>query len=281
MRVVPGRRISVNGRAVYVEERGQGQDWVVFEAGAGCGRTCWDAVVPLLVDRTSLVTYDRSGRALGGRTTEQPRIDDMADDLVAMAEAVVPARFVLVAHSMGGLVVRRAAERLGPRLRGLMLVDPLPETSPTYDTWTETTKRIDRMLAVTQTLSRFRPFARLFSRNLRGLYASDTYQAMLVEDFTAAGIFQTRKEMQAVAAAISEFRVQPPAFPTCPTIVLSAGRPEKGREVQNALAVEHQRRYADNLPDGRSEVVDSAHLIQAEQPQLLAARIRQLLQETA
>ena len=38
----------------------------------------------------------------------------------------------------------------------------------------------------------------------------------------------------------------------------------------------HQRRYADSLPDGRYEIVDSAHLLQAEQPQLLAARIRQL-----
>ncbi|HEX4400833.1 MAG TPA: hypothetical protein VHZ98_05875, partial [Galbitalea sp.] len=59
-----------------------------------------------------------------------------------------------------------------------------------------------------------------------------------------------------------------------------AGRPEKGRERQNALAREYQRRYADSLPNGRYESVDSAHLIQAEQPELLAIRIQQLIQET-
>jgi pimeloyl-ACP methyl ester carboxylesterase len=118
MRDVPGRQVPVNGRIVYAEESGQGQDWVVFEAGGGCGRTCWDPLLPLLAGTAQLVAYDRAGRALSGRTTRQLSVDDMAADLVAMTEAVVPGGFVLVAHSMGGLVARRAAERLGSRLRG-------------------------------------------------------------------------------------------------------------------------------------------------------------------
>ncbi|TDQ00568.1 alpha/beta fold hydrolase [Labedaea rhizosphaerae] len=280
MRDVPGQQVSVNGRAVFVEQSGHGQDWVVFEAGGGCGRTCWDPVLPPLADTARLVAYDRAGRALSGRTTERLSVDDLAADLVAMTEAVVPGEFVLVAHSMGGLVARRAAERLGSRLRGLLLIDALPETSPVYDTWDQTTKKIDRMLAVTQSLSRFRPLARLFSGNVRRLFAADTYQAMLAEDFTPAGISQTRAEMQAVAAAIPRFRTQPPQLPKCPTIVLSAARAAKGRERQNAAIREHQRRYADSLPHGRHEEVDSGHFIQAEQPQLVVTRIRQLLQAT-
>ncbi len=280
MRDVPGRRLPVNGRTVYVEESGQGQDWVVFEAGGGCGRTCWDPLLPLLADTARLVAYDRAGRALSGRTTGQVGIDDMASDLVSMTEAVVPGEFLLVAHSMGGLVARRAAERLGSRLRGLLLVDPTPETSPVYDTWDQTTKKIDRALAVTQALSRFRPLARLFSANVRHLFSADTYQTMLAENFTPAGTFQTRKEMRAVAAAIPQFRARPPQLPKCPTIVLSAARAATGRERQNASMNEHQRHYADTLPDGRHEQVASAHFIQAEQPQLVVTGIQQLLQRT-
>ncbi|MEV6150181.1 alpha/beta hydrolase [Nonomuraea sp. NPDC052129] len=277
MRDAPGQLVPVNGRTVYVEESGQGQDWVVFEAGSGCGRTFWDPVLPPLADQARLVAYDRAGRALSGRTTQQLSIDDLAADLIAMIEAVVPGEFVLVAHSMGGLVARRAAERLGSRLRGLLLVDPTPETSPVYDTWDQTTKKIDRMLAVTQTLSRFRLLARLFSGNVRPLFSADTYQAMLAENFTPAGTAQTRKEMRAVAAAIPQFRAHPPQLPKCPTIVLSAARAAKGRERQNAAIREHQRLYADTLPDGGHEVVDSAHFIQAEQPHLVADRIGRLL----
>jgi pimeloyl-ACP methyl ester carboxylesterase len=281
MRDVPGRQVPVNGRTVYAEESGQGLHQVVFEAGGGCGRTCWDPVLPLLAGAARLVAYDRAGRALSGPATRQLSIDDMAADLVAMTKAIVPGEFVLVAHSMGGLVARRAAERLGPRLRGLLLADPTPETSPVYDTWDQTTRNVDRVLAATQPLSRFRPLARLFSGNIRRLYCADTYQAMLAENVTPAGIAQTRQEMQAVAAAIPRFRDQPPRLPECPVIVLSVARDDRGRERQLAANREHQRRYASSLPDGRYEVVDSAHLIQAEQPQLLATRIQELFQAAA
>jgi pimeloyl-ACP methyl ester carboxylesterase len=281
MRNVPGQQVSVNGRTVYVEESGRGEGWVVFDAGAGCGRTCWDPVSAALADKARLVAYDRAGRALSGRDTRQFSIDDMAADLVAMTDAVVPGEFVLVAHSMGGLVARRAAERLGCRLRGLLLVDPTPETSPVYDDMTQFAGKVDRMLAVTQALTRFRPMARMFSGNLKRLFPADSYEVMLAEDLTPAGTAQTRKEIQAVAAAVPQFRAQPPRLPRCPTIVLSAARAAKGRERQNAATLEHQRRYADTLPNGRHESVDSAHLIQAEQPQLVATRIQQLLQAAA
>jgi pimeloyl-ACP methyl ester carboxylesterase len=280
MRNIPGRQVAVNGRTVYVEQSGHGKDWVVFEAGGGCGRTCWDLMLPTLSDTAQLVAYDRAGRALSGRATQQFSIDDMAADLVAMTDAVIPGEFVLVAHSMGGMVARRAAERLGSRLRGLLLVDPTPETSPVYDDIAQFSRKVDGMLAVTQAVTRFRPLARLFSGNLKRLFPVDTYQAMLTEDFTPAGTSRTRKEIQAVAAAIPQFRAQPPELPQCPTIVLSAARAAKGREHQNAATFEHQRRYAATLPNGHHESVDSAHLIQAEQPQLIAARIQQLLQAT-
>jgi pimeloyl-ACP methyl ester carboxylesterase len=280
MRDTPGQLLAVNGRSVYVEQSGHGQDRVVFEAGGGCGRTCWDTVLPPLVGTAQLVAYDRAGRARSGRTSGRVSIDDMAADLVALTEAVVPGPFVLVAHSMGGLVARRAVEGLGSRLRALLLVDPTPETSPVYDTWDRTTKQIDRMLSVTQAASRVRPLARLFSANLRRLYPADTYRAMLGEDFTPAGVSQTRKELQSVAAAIPQFRARPPQLPKCPTILLSATRAAKGRERQNASMREHQRGYAESLPSGRYEAVDSGHLIQAEQPELVVARIRQLIEAT-
>ncbi|MFG6200369.1 alpha/beta fold hydrolase [Nonomuraea sp. JJY05] len=99
---------------------------------------------------------------------------------------------------------------------------------------------------------------------------------MLAEDFTPAGISQTRKEIQAVAAAIPQLRARPPRLPECPTIALSVTRAEKGRERQHAAVREHQRRYADSLPDGRYEEVASGHFIQAEQPQLIADIVGQV-----
>lgn len=277
VRRTPGRKIPVNGRDVYVEESGTGQHWVVFEAGSGCGRTCWDPVLPLLADCARLVAYDRAGFGRSGRTDEQPGIDDMASDLAGLVEAVVPGELVMVAHSMGGLVARRAARALAPRLKGLLLLDPTPETARVYDVLDQTARKIDRTLAAAQVLCRFRPVRRLASGNVRRLFPHDTYETMLAEDFVPGGIAQTRKETRAVAAAVPQFRSRPPRPPQCPTILLSAARPRRGGERQHADIREHQRSYAESLPDGRFDTADSAHFIQAEQPQLVAERVRQLL----
>lgn len=171
MRQTTGRAVSVNGRSVHVEVSGRGTDWVVFEAGGGQGRTCWDAVMPLLADRARLVAYDRAGFGRSDRSAHQLSVDDMAADLVALVDAVIPqpAGVVLVAHSMGGLVARRAVESLAPRLRGLLLLDPTPERAPVYDTFDRTAAKIDRAMAVTQALVRFRPLARMVSGNVRRL----------------------------------------------------------------------------------------------------------------
>jgi pimeloyl-ACP methyl ester carboxylesterase len=282
MRDIPGRTVPVNGRSVYVEETGTGPGWVVFEAGMSCGRTLWDPVLPLLTDQARLVAYDRAGRALSGSVTRQQSIDDMAADLVAMVEAVVEGKFVLVAHSMGGLIARRAAESLEHRLRGLLLVDPTPETAPMYDDWDRTAKTIDHNLAVAQALTHVHPLAGLAARNIKGLFPKDTYKTMLAEDFTPASIAQMRNENRAVLAAIRHYRDQPPRPPKCPTIVLAASRPPSGkrRAQRQAEGHEHQRRYAQSLPDGRYEDVDSGHFIPAEHPQVVAERTRQLLDLT-
>ncbi|WP_263729189.1 alpha/beta fold hydrolase [Cellulomonas sp. SG140] len=280
MRDVPGRRVAVNGRSVYVEESGEGDDWVVFESGAGAGRTSWDPVLPFLTDTAHLVTYDRAGRPRTEPVAGRLSIEEMADDLVAMTEAVVPRPFVLVAHSMGGLVARRAAERLGPRLRALLLVDPTPETSPVYDDWDARVAEADRMMAVMQVLTYVRPLRGLFLGNLRTGYSPETCQAILDEDFTPAGTAQTRKELRAVADGIRDFRGRPPAPPACPVIVLAATRPVRQKAYEIAFvasAQDHDRRYAQGLANGRFEAVDSAHLVQAERPEVVAGSVRELL----
>ena|ERR1700712_1558795 len=72
---------------------------------------------------------------------------------------------------MGGLIARRATERLATRLRGLLLIDPTPETSPVYDNWEKTVEQTDHMLAVTQALSHLRPLAGQFSPPLASAQA--------------------------------------------------------------------------------------------------------------
>lgn len=60
-------------------------------------------------------------------------------------------------------------------------------------------------------------------------------------------------------------------------VVLSASRAARGGGGYLADIQEHQRRYADAIKNGRFELVHASHVVQAEQPELVAARIRELL----
>ena len=129
MRDAPGRRLMVNGSEIYLEESGSGDTCVVLESGNGSGRTLWDPVVPLLRDIAHTVAYDRAGRGRSSRAEPPQSLDDMAATLAALVEALAPSRVILAGHSMGGLVVRRAAEKLSPRPAGSSWSTP-PRTRP-------------------------------------------------------------------------------------------------------------------------------------------------------
>ncbi|MGW5309495.1 alpha/beta fold hydrolase [Nocardia thailandica] len=114
MRRTSGRRTAVDGVDNYVEMTGSGPTPVVFESGGGAGRTLWDRAVPLLGDDVRAVAYDRAGRGRSGTADAPQRIEDMAATLVALTRNLALERPILVGHSMGGLIVRRAAEACGP-----------------------------------------------------------------------------------------------------------------------------------------------------------------------
>lgn len=278
MRDVTGRRMTLNGNEIYFEESGTGSTWVVFESGSGAGRTLWDPVVPLLGDTARTVAYDRAGRGRSGRPAEPQTIDDMAATLVALVQALAPERVILVGHSMGGLIVRRAAETLLPA--GLVLIDPTPENAPNYDNWAPTVRKTDRILAVQQALSHFPPLMRLLTSSYGRKFPADSYATMLAEDFTSAGLTTTRHEITAVAAAIDEFRRRPPEPPNSGVIVISAIHAARYQARNLDLMREYQRRYAEQVGAQFEDAV-SEHIIPAERPEQVAAAVRRLIDAEA
>lgn len=266
--------MTVNGTEIYVEESGTGDTWVVFESGGGASRTLWDRVVPLLGDIAHTIAYDRAGRGRSGRPAAPQTIDDMAATLVALVRARASGRVILVGHSMGGLIVRRAAETLSPA--GLVLVDPTPEAAPNYDDWAPTVKKTDRILAVQQALSHVPPLMRILTRSYGRKFPADSYETMLAEDFTPAGLTTTRHEIAAVAAAIDEFRTRPPQPPESGVIVISAIHAARYQARNLELMREYQRRYAQQV-GADHEDADSGHIIPAERPEQIAAAVRRLI----
>ncbi|MFE2945152.1 alpha/beta fold hydrolase [Streptomyces sp. NPDC059255] len=75
----------------------------------------------------AVVAYARAGYAGSIRRSPAPyTLDESVDDLEDLVRAVVPAhrQVVLVGHSLGGELIRRAASRLTDRVAGLVYLDP-------------------------------------------------------------------------------------------------------------------------------------------------------------
>jgi pimeloyl-ACP methyl ester carboxylesterase len=129
---------------MYLECRGEGGPTVVLEAGYRNNAEVWDtvalpdsvagpAVWPGVRAFNRVCAYDRPG-TMGVDVSRsdpapQPRtVADAVTDLHAqLTAAEVPGPYVLVGHSLGGLIVRLYANTYPEEVVGLVLVDALPD----------------------------------------------------------------------------------------------------------------------------------------------------------
>jgi pimeloyl-ACP methyl ester carboxylesterase len=276
--------MEIHGQRVWVEESRRGATTVVFEAGLGFGRASWDRVVPLLGDVARTVAYDRPGLGRSAPAVGPTSIGGMADLLCGLIDGLHPKEVVLVGHSMGGWITRLAAPQLGPRLRGLLLLDPVAEWAAYFDDEPERTRREVRPYGLVRIACHVRPIrwtlARILSRPLRDLYAPATLAAIRDESFKPACVAQSVREAWAMAEELDRMRVAPPPSPTCPVVLLAAQRTFGAGSSEARDLERRQLEYVATLPNGRFERVDSGHLVQAEQPGLVAERVRQLVGAT-
>ena len=101
-----------------------GDACVVLVHGNGGHARWWDALVPALVPGWRILAPDLRGH--GESAWAEPpayRIDDYADDLGALLDALVVGPVALVGHSMGGRIAVRYAAAHPERMRGLAILD--------------------------------------------------------------------------------------------------------------------------------------------------------------
>ena len=130
------------GRHIYLECRGHGSPTVLLEAGSGNNADVWDtialasdsgatAVLPGVAAFTRVCAYDRPGTMLDAdhrsRSDPAPMPRTAADavaDLHALLDAAgVSGPYVLVGHSLGGIIVRLYAATYPQEIAGVVLID--------------------------------------------------------------------------------------------------------------------------------------------------------------
>jgi pimeloyl-ACP methyl ester carboxylesterase len=121
----PGVMIEVNGAKMHLDCRGFSQPTIVLEAGAMGFAATWEWVAASLRETHRVCTYDRAG--LGWSTGQEGirRASDATDNLnTLLTIAGEQGPFVIVGHSLGGLLSLAFANKFPTRVLGLILVDP-------------------------------------------------------------------------------------------------------------------------------------------------------------
>ena len=103
---------------------GDGDVTVVLLAGGDDRPRVWDGLVDALGPSTVVCRYDPS--AMDAGITATSRADALSD---ALAQSGLPGPFVLVGHSLSGLVVRQFGAEHPEQLGGAVLLDP---TAPSF-----------------------------------------------------------------------------------------------------------------------------------------------------
>ena len=128
-----GQYYEVAGRRLLLHKSGSGSPAIVFLAGGGAVGLDYLNVQQRAAALTTSVIYDRAGTGWSDRV-DLPRASlEVIDELRALLDvAEVPAPYVMVGHSLGGLYARHYAQRYASEVSGLVLLDPAHEDYNAY-----------------------------------------------------------------------------------------------------------------------------------------------------
>lgn len=223
---------------------GRGRIAVVLEAGSGGDHRSWSRLEPLLSGRAQVVSYDRLGFGLSGRS-KRPRTAAIAAEQLrdGLRKARIRPPYLLVGHSYGGAIVRLFASQYPTEVFGLVLVDPAME--------------------------RFYPRA--------AIEEPEAYLQQVDADLTnddARASEALKREYLGYEASMLQARLAKP-IPGERIILLSAAKMEIPPALRR-LWLDEQEEWARST-GARRILVDSGHAIQRQQPEAVANAVLTIL----
>jgi pimeloyl-ACP methyl ester carboxylesterase len=120
----PGRLVDVGGYRLHIMSAGRGTPAVVVIPAMGSPGSEWLGVQEAISQETEVCLYDRAGLAWSDSPRGRRTAVAMAEELHALLRgAGVMPPYVLVGHSMGGLVARVFIQHYPDEVAGLALID--------------------------------------------------------------------------------------------------------------------------------------------------------------
>lgn len=221
----------------------------------------WDAQVADLAPHFRLLRYDIRGHGASGVTPGDYRVDQLADDALALADALGIGQFAFCGLSLGGMIGMRLCARVPERLSAVVLAN----TSPRPDAEAMETRRQAVLGGGVASVVEI-AMARYFSA---GVLAAPT---PAVQSARRTLLATDPAGYAACCAALRDFD-ETAALPriTRPVLVVSGDL-----DVSMPWAT-HSRILAERIPGARTVHLDAGHLSNIEAPRMFSAALAEFL----
>lgn len=278
----PGKLVDVGGgRRLHLFCQGNARGpTVVIEQGNSSPSIVWAPVQAAIAKFARVCTYDRAGFLWSDPAPSGNRdLDARVADLHALlTRGQVPAPYVLVGHSLGGLLVRRFARQYPDLVAGMVLVDS-PDENVIFRSSVERFYRQGlQFQGVLKVLARF-GLVRLLGKRIPMLMLPDdpVGYALCV---TPAHATACAGDMHALWTAPESIRRRDPneSLGDRPLILLKHGIPFPPMAAAMEEGWDQSVRDLARLST-RSEVISaekSGHLLYLDQPDLIVEAVRRV-----
>jgi protein-S-isoprenylcysteine O-methyltransferase Ste14/pimeloyl-ACP methyl ester carboxylesterase len=283
---MPGMLVDVGGRQLHLLCIGEGSPIVLFEAsGFGTSSLSSATVRERVSARTRVCSYDRMGMGWSDAGPSVITAGALARDLAILQDrAGLPAPFVLVASSVGGLTAEMFARQYAERTAGLIMLDAA--TSAMVKELARTVPAAGAGAAIVAGAAHLGAMRLLDPFGIEG----DTGEARRSRGFTygaramgtVAGIVRGREE------TAREFDAAPALRADLPIAVLSASDPQAldlpGLRAASATRSDLRLRSHQAMAKASTRgvwrtVPNSEHLIAISQPDAVIETIFTMLDE--
>lgn len=106
----PGKLADIGGYRLHLNCQGSGSPTVLLESGIADDSLTWLGVQPAIARTTRVCSYDRAGYGWSDPSPKSRDVRTIAQELhTLLNHAGVSGPFVLVGHSLGGMIVREYA----------------------------------------------------------------------------------------------------------------------------------------------------------------------------